>query len=98
LKPGELRDRRLALRLSQAELSRVLGVTRNSLARWERGDLPIRHPELVALALDKLANEPSAPADAKATGNAGKMGRGCWTRTGSHGVAGPHCARAREYD
>src|SRR5215472_11213201 len=63
-------DRRLALLLSQAELSRVLGVTRNSLARWERGDLPIRHPELVALALDKLANEPSAPADAKATGNA----------------------------
>src|SRR5207237_7748313 len=63
LEPGKLRERRLALRLSQAELSRVFGVTRNSVARWERGDLPIRHRELVALALDNLANQRSAPAD-----------------------------------
>jgi transcriptional regulator with XRE-family HTH domain len=66
LEPRQLRECRLALRLSQAELSRVLGVTRNSLARWERGDLPIRHPELVALALDNLANQLNAPADIEA--------------------------------
>ena len=52
--PAELRERRHALNLSQADLGRALGVTRNSVARWERGELPIRHPELVMLALDKL--------------------------------------------
>jgi predicted ATPase/DNA-binding CsgD family transcriptional regulator/DNA-binding XRE family transcriptional regulator len=54
LEPKELRERRQALKLTQADLGRVLGVTRNSVARWERGELPIRHPELVVLALDNL--------------------------------------------
>src|ERR1051326_6043472 len=54
LGPAELRERRHALNLSQADLGRALGVTRHSVARWERGELPIRHPELVMLALDKL--------------------------------------------
>jgi predicted ATPase/DNA-binding CsgD family transcriptional regulator/DNA-binding XRE family transcriptional regulator len=55
--PGELRERRQALHLSQADLGRMLGVTRNSVARWERGELPIRHPELVVLALDNLGQQ-----------------------------------------
>jgi predicted ATPase/DNA-binding CsgD family transcriptional regulator/DNA-binding XRE family transcriptional regulator len=57
LNPDELRYRRQALHLSQAQLGRALGVTRNSVARWERGELPIRHPELVALALDRLGRD-----------------------------------------
>jgi predicted ATPase/DNA-binding XRE family transcriptional regulator len=52
-----LRERRQALQLTQADLGRVLGVTRNSVARWERGELPIRHPELVVLALDNLTQQ-----------------------------------------
>src|ERR1051326_7487053 len=38
LGPGELRERRQSLQLSQADLGRALGVTRNSVARWERGE------------------------------------------------------------
>jgi hypothetical protein len=30
----------------QADLGRVLGVARNTVARWKRGELPIRHPRL----------------------------------------------------
>jgi predicted ATPase/DNA-binding CsgD family transcriptional regulator/DNA-binding XRE family transcriptional regulator len=49
-----LRDWRQLHNLSQVELAGLLGVTPNSVARWERGELPIRHPELMALALDNL--------------------------------------------
>jgi non-specific serine/threonine protein kinase len=34
----------------------VLGVARNTLARWERGELEIRHAELVELALGRIRN------------------------------------------
>jgi non-specific serine/threonine protein kinase len=62
----DLRERRRALHLTQAQLGRVLGVPANTVARWERGDLPMRHAELVASALDNLAvqthqNLPAVP-------------------------------------
>src|SRR5262245_52829921 len=52
--PAELCAQRQALHLSQAALAGMLGVTRNTLARWERGDLPISKPVLVRLALERL--------------------------------------------
>jgi predicted ATPase/DNA-binding CsgD family transcriptional regulator/transcriptional regulator with XRE-family HTH domain len=66
--PTELRQRREALHLTQAELARAVGVARNTVARWERGELQIRQPGLVAHALDRLeerqsqggANRPTA--------------------------------------
>ncbi|HLZ25070.1 MAG TPA: LuxR C-terminal-related transcriptional regulator [Ktedonobacterales bacterium] len=61
--PTELRDRRKRLRLSQADLGRALGVARNTVARWERGELDIRHPDLVILALDQLQNATSNQAN-----------------------------------
>jgi predicted ATPase/DNA-binding CsgD family transcriptional regulator/transcriptional regulator with XRE-family HTH domain len=71
LGPNELRQRRQALHLSQSDLGRLLGVSRNSVARWERGELPIRHPELVLLALDRLEQDARSPEP------------GAWTTRGS---------------
>src|SRR5918912_776188 len=53
--PFELRVRRRALGMTQAELSVALGVSANTIARWERGELPIGSPLLLRLALERLA-------------------------------------------
>jgi predicted ATPase/DNA-binding XRE family transcriptional regulator len=55
--PADLRGRRQALHLSQADLGRALGVARNTVARWERGELEIHHAEMVALAMDLLEGQ-----------------------------------------
>jgi transcriptional regulator with XRE-family HTH domain len=65
LSPGELRSRRLGLGLTQAELAVRLGVTANTLARWERGELRPVHPAEVARRLARIGrmsrtSEPSA--------------------------------------
>ena len=66
MQPDELRRRRGALHLSQAALAGAIGVTRNTLARWERGELEIGHSELVAIALDHLdANQLAAQVDSR---------------------------------
>src|SRR5215471_16743871 len=62
--PEALRQQRLQLGLSQAALAQALGVARNTVARWERSKLEIRHPELIQMALDRLkgGSEPSVGA------------------------------------
>jgi len=50
----ELRGRRRALGLSQANLAELLTVPENTIARWERGVVGIRHPGLLSLALEAL--------------------------------------------
>src|SRR5579871_919928 len=52
--PEELGRRRRQLGLTQAQLGKVLGVAGNTVARWERGELPLGSPELVTLALERL--------------------------------------------
>src|SRR5260370_2047879 len=52
--PAELRERRTALKLAQADFGRLLGMSRNTVARWERGELAIQHPELVNFAIRAL--------------------------------------------
>jgi non-specific serine/threonine protein kinase len=55
--PRDLREQRLRLRMSQAALAAALGVERNTIARWERNESEIQHPELIQLALDRLATD-----------------------------------------
>jgi len=48
----ELKERRTALGLTQAELADILGVKPNTVARWERGLLPV--PRMVELAMQTV--------------------------------------------
>lgn len=63
LSPEELKTIRLNLALSQGALAEALGLPRNTIARWERGELTVRHPTLLRLALSTLArNRRTRPA------------------------------------
>src|SRR5690349_3425755 len=52
--PSELRARRDALGLSQVSLAVALGVSANTVARWERGQQTMANPRLVRLALERV--------------------------------------------
>jgi transcriptional regulator with XRE-family HTH domain len=56
--PEDLRRRRIALGLSQAELGARLDVPQNTISRWEIGRLPIERPSMLDLALRALETEP----------------------------------------
>ena len=45
-------DWRKRQRLTQAAVAEILGVTKNSIARWERGELRMKNPQQVRLALE----------------------------------------------
>ena len=51
----ELRSIRQKLALTQAALAEAIGVTSNTVARWERGEMAISEP--AARLLEKLAGE-----------------------------------------
>lgn len=55
MKGTKLRERRLALGLTQQGLAGKLKVTRNTVARWERGEMAI--PGFLHLALKTLECE-----------------------------------------
>ena len=52
-----LRKRRLAMGMTQRDLAGELGVSLNTLARWERGQLEIQHPQMLSLALDAVRSQ-----------------------------------------
>jgi len=52
MKGNELRDTRKRLNLTQEDLAVHLGVSTNTVARWERGEHPI--PDYLELALEGL--------------------------------------------
>ncbi|MGE0541262.1 MAG: helix-turn-helix domain-containing protein [Dehalococcoidia bacterium] len=54
---AQLTARREALELSQAELSRALGVSEATISRWERGERTIRTPVMLDMALQTLERE-----------------------------------------
>jgi transcriptional regulator with XRE-family HTH domain len=51
----KLRSIRQKLALTQAALAEAVGVTSNTMARWERGEMAISEP--AARLLEKLAQE-----------------------------------------
>ena len=55
--PDELRRRRDEAGLTQAGLAARLDVAPNTVARWERGELTIARPAMVAAMLDRLVAE-----------------------------------------
>lgn len=52
-----LRRMREALNLTQEELAERLDIPTNTLARWERGELYIRHATILHLALREIKRE-----------------------------------------
>lgn len=52
---GDLKSYREALGMTQYELAQALQLTRNTIARWERDELKIEHPEMLRLALEALS-------------------------------------------
>ncbi|MGH2447375.1 MAG: helix-turn-helix transcriptional regulator [Chloroflexota bacterium] len=50
----DLRMKRESLGVTQAALGDMLGVSRNTIARWERGELTIQHPRVLRLALKQF--------------------------------------------
>ena len=48
----ELKEKRLALKLTQAQLAEILEVKPNTVARWERGLLAV--PRTVELAMETV--------------------------------------------
>ncbi len=55
----QVRAMRRQLRLTQKQLAEMVGVTENSVARWERGELGIR--ESAARLMRLLAQPPARP-------------------------------------
>ena len=50
----QIKQTRLALRLTHAQLGTALGVTASLLAQWERGEAAPEHPRLLELALQQV--------------------------------------------
>lgn len=53
----ELREKRTAMGLTQKQLAEHLDVSENTVARWERGEMEIAQPSMLALALQTLNRE-----------------------------------------
>jgi transcriptional regulator with XRE-family HTH domain len=55
----ELKDKRIALGLTQAQLAEILDVKPNTVARWERGLLDVpRTVELAMETVDRMYKKP----------------------------------------
>jgi len=54
---ADIRARRQALGLSQAQLARALGVSRLTVAHWEQGVQRPANPAVISRVLDTLVRE-----------------------------------------
>jgi DNA-binding XRE family transcriptional regulator len=58
----DLRQWRIERGMSQTQLAHALDVPKDTISRWERDALGIRHGRILALALDALALSLKEPA------------------------------------
>lgn len=56
MKKEEIRKRRFALDLTQAELAEFLGINRITVVRWETGEITPESPKMLDLAFEALEN------------------------------------------
>ena len=68
-----LKARREDLGLTQAELGRELGVSSNTIARWERGELKIEHAPMLDLAIQALNPERLASGKRRVAGKVARV-------------------------
>lgn len=52
--PEEFKTERERLGFSQVELAYSFGIPRNTVARWERGEMKIQQPTILRLAFEAL--------------------------------------------
>ena len=52
-----MRDIRRRMDLSQVELAERLGVTQNTISRWESGAVTMQHPVILEMALRHLEDQ-----------------------------------------
>ena len=52
-----VRERRVEMGMTQRDLAGELGVSVNTLARWERGEVEVAHPRMLSLALDAIRSQ-----------------------------------------
>ncbi len=50
----KLKQTRQELGLTQKQLGELLGISANTIARYERGEMQAQHPQVVAMAVDFL--------------------------------------------
>jgi putative transcriptional regulator len=63
MKGKELRDVRKRLKLTQVEFAELVGVTSNTVARWERDEMGIREP--IARLIQRIAASEKAAGKGK---------------------------------
>lgn len=66
--PADFRAFRARLGLSQTGLAAQLGVTQNTISRWERGEMEIANPTMLRLALERLEQQIHEPRPPSAHG------------------------------
>ena len=50
----KLKETRLALGLTQKDFGELLGISSNTIARYERGEIQPKHPKVLEMAVDFL--------------------------------------------
>lgn len=55
--PEEIKEKRIALNLTQSQLAEIFGVERNTIARWEQGRIVPQAKGMLRLAFQSLEIE-----------------------------------------
>lgn len=62
MNPQDLKQIRLSLKMTQANFGAELGITGNTIARYERGESQPENPKLFALAVEQVRQQKIAAA------------------------------------